>query len=58
MRSNSPLRKTEPGAMAYEHSFGAHVGRIQASARAPERASGDDPGISPFDPERPARRTT
>lgn len=26
MRSNSPLHKTEPGAMAYEHSFNALFG--------------------------------
>jgi hypothetical protein len=25
MRSNSPLHKTEPGALAYEHSFDARV---------------------------------
>jgi hypothetical protein len=50
MRSNSPLHKIEPGAMAYKHSFDARVRDVvQARARAPERTSGDDPGMSPFD---------
>ncbi len=27
MRSNSPLHKTEPGAIAYEHPFAARLSR-------------------------------
>ena len=34
MRSNSPLHKTEPGAMAYEHSFDARVRDVSKPALA------------------------
>lgn len=34
MRSNSPLHKTEPGAMAYEHSFDARVRLVSKPALA------------------------
>jgi hypothetical protein len=34
MRSNSPLHKTEPSAMAYEHSFDAHVRDVYKPALA------------------------
>jgi hypothetical protein len=34
MRSNSPLHKTEPGALAYEHSFDARLQDVSKPALA------------------------
>jgi hypothetical protein len=38
MRSNSPLHKTEPGALAYEHSFDARVRDVSKPALARQKA--------------------
>ena len=43
MRSNSPLHKTEPGAIAYEHSFDARDVSKPALARL--AGLGDGPGF-------------